>query len=171
MSQIFYQGYLDSLCGIYSIINADKIVNSPPLLESQNLFNSIIHFLDKKKILKDVILEGTDQSLMRLLMKNVAGSRFPVKISNRKNFKNLREWWSYSRNFLDEGENRTIIISLGGKLYHLSVIERITDRTIFLKDSDKGWKTLKKSMCRLAGYSETDKYIIYPSQCWYLGKE
>lgn len=171
MEKVFYQGYLDSLCGIYSIVNANKIVNNPSDFESQALFNKIIGYLDKKKILKEILLEGTNQTLMRKLIKGLCHSNFPLMITDRKNFTHLDDWWVYSKEFIESGKNRAVILSLGGKLYHLSVIERMTDKMMYLKDSSYGWKTIKKSMCRLAGYPESDKYIIYPSQCWYVGKE
>jgi hypothetical protein len=171
LDKVFYQGYLDSLCGIYSIVNANKIVNNPSDFESQSLFNKIIEFLDKRKILKEVLLEGTNQTIMRKLIKGLCNSNFPLMLSDRKNFNKLDDWWNYSKGFIEEGSNRTIILSLGGKLFHLTVVERMTDKTIYLKDSSYGWRTIKKSMCRLAGYPDSDKYIIYPSQCWYVGKE
>lgn len=170
MTKAFSQGYLDSLCGIYSILNADKIVNNTPETESLNIFMDIIEFLDGRGTLKDTILYGSDHSLMKTVIRSLGKSRFPLCITNKRGILKLKDWWSYSREFLEGGKNRTIILSLGGKVLHLTVIERMSDRNIFLRDSN--WRTsIRKSMCRMMGYTETDKYIIYPSQCWYLGKE
>lgn len=171
METVFYQGYLDSLCGIYSIVNADRLINKSSDVESQELFNYIVEYLDTRGILKDIILEGSDHRLMSTIISHIGDWKFPVRISNRKNLISVKKWWEYSKEFMEGGENRTIILSIGGKIQHLTVVERITGGTLYLKDSTWGWKTIKKSMCKLPGYAENDKYIIYPSQCWYLGKE
>ncbi len=171
MIESFTQGYLDSLCGIYSIINADRVVNNSSFMESQTLFNNIIEYLSEKKILKDIVIIGSDHKVMKDLIKGVAGERFPLHITNKRGIIKVNDWWNYSRNFLEEKPNRAIIISLGGREYHLTVTNRISDRLIYLKDSSNVRAILRKSSCSLAGYTENDKYIIYPSQCWYLGKE
>lgn len=171
MEQTLYQGYLDSLCGIYSILNADKIVNGTPEFGSQELFNDIIDYLDRRKILKETLLGGCDHKTLSKIIRTLENINFPLCKTNKRGIIKLNDWWKYSKEFLEGGQNRTIILSIGGRIYHLTVIERMTDRTIYLRDSSVGWRTIKKSMCRMAGYPETDKYIIYPSQCWYLGKE
>lgn len=169
MGKIFNQGYFDSLCGIYSIINADKIVNHSSEGDSQLLFNTIIEYLSSKRILKEVLLEGVSHRLMSKLME-LTKERFTILIGNRRSFLDLRDWWSYSLDFMEEGTNRAMIISIGGKVDHLSALERITDSSMFLRDSSYG-RVLRQSYCKLQGYTKPDKYIIYPSQCWYLGKE
>ncbi len=165
-----HQGYLDSLCGIYSIVNADKIVNNSTEDESQSLFNTIIRHLAKKKILKDITLEGTDHKTMTDLINNVVGFRFPYKVSNRKSVSSLNEWWEISSKFLIEKPNRTIILSVGGRDNHLTVISRITQRRIFLLDSNKR-DFFKRSDCTTLAKWDESKLVIYPAQCWYLGKE
>lgn len=170
MKRAFTQGALDSLCGMYSIINADKIINKSSKEESQELFNSIILYLARKKMLTGVIIEGTDHNVMKTIMKNVVKDRIPLQITNKRRFKNLRQWWEYSRNFLEEAEGRAIILSLGGKDYHLTTIQEMSERRMLLLDSS--WYIhIKKSECRLSDYPDEDKYKIYVSQCWYLGKE
>ncbi len=170
----YYQGYMDGLCGIYSILNADKLVNGTSDQESQVLFNQIVEHLDYQGILKDVILEGSDHKTLRKVinsLETIDSKVFPLCSTNKRGIIKLKDWWEYSRGFLEEGKNRTIILSLGGKVLHLTVIERMTDRTIYLKDSSWEWRTIKRSSCKIMGYPNTDKYIIYPAQCWYLGKE
>jgi len=171
MIESFTQGYLDSLCGIYSIVNADKLVNKPSFIESQTLFNRIIEYLSSKKILKDIVIKGSDHKVMKQVIKKVANDNFPLQITNKRGIINLIDWWSYSKLFLEEKENRAIILSLGGREYHLTVIEKMGNGIMYLRDSSSLKATIRKSSCEMIGYTENDKYIIYPSQCWYLGKE
>lgn len=170
MKSPFMQGWLDSCCGIYSIVNANRIVNNVSYDESQPIFNEIIKSLHKRKILKDVILEGINHRNFSTLMNSVGTSLFPLMEANKKGFSKLNEWWDYTRQFIEEKPNRAVILSIGGLHDHLTVIQKMTDKMMILFDSD-GFKTIRKSSCKLQGYSKTDKYVIYYSQCWYLGKE
>ena len=165
----FQQGYLDSLCGIYSILNANRLVNNVSYEASQPLFNDIINLLYKKKLLQRVMIEGINHKNFSWLMTEVGKDIFPIIETNKKGFLSLNEWWKYSRRFMEEGSGRAIILSIGGLHDHLSVIKKIGDRSITLFDSD-GFKTIRKSQCKLYGYTKNDKHVIYYSQCWYLGK-
>jgi hypothetical protein len=170
MKRAFMQGELDSLCGMYSIVNADRIINNSSKEQSQELFNSIILYLAKKRMLTGVILEGTDHRVMTKVMRDVVGDRIPLQITNKRNFKNLKEWWKYSKNFLEEASNRSIIASIGGKQGHLTVIREMSERRMVLLDSS--WLVIMKRIdCRFTDYAWEDKHVIYPSQCWYLGRE
>ena len=60
----FNQGALDSLCGIYSVVNADRILNMTPKEGSKELFSEIIHFLSRKRWLSSILTEGMMLSLV-----------------------------------------------------------------------------------------------------------
>lgn len=167
----FNQGYLDSLCGVYSIVNAEKIVNNSSFEDSQRLFNDIISYLSKKRILKQVIIGGMIHRQFSDIMANVVGNRISLQITNKRGFYDLESWWKEAKSFLSERANRTIILSLGGIDGHLTTAYKMTSKNIFLKDSTEGECKLHYSMCEVVGYGINDKHVIYPSQCWYLGKE
>ena len=42
----FQQGGLDSLCGLYSIVNAERFINRSSDFETQQLFDDLIYDLD-----------------------------------------------------------------------------------------------------------------------------
>ena len=42
----YEQGGLDSLCGLYSIVNAERVINGSTYEESVALFNDIVAYLD-----------------------------------------------------------------------------------------------------------------------------
>jgi len=44
----YRQGALDGLCGVYSIINAVRIVNGIDDEDSEDLFQAIISYLDRE---------------------------------------------------------------------------------------------------------------------------
>ncbi len=166
----FRQGYLDSLCGIYSILNADKVINNPTKEESELLFNNIIRFLSKKRILRDIIIEGSDHKTISKIMDNVVVDRIPLRMSNKKSLFSIDEWWKYSQEFLSEKLNRAVIVSIGGKDSHLTVANKITNKRMFLLDSN--WREfIKKDDCTTVWNYDETRHVIYPAQCWYLGKE
>ncbi len=172
MRQSFIQGYLDSLCGVYGIVNAEKIVNNTNSEESQLLFNLIISYLSKKRILKDIVINGINHKIMSNIMRDVVGNRIPFSYTNKR-FHNLSSWWSYSTEYLKQEKYRAIILSIGGKENHITVITGITKKRLILFDSGAygGINSIRRSSCKLVGtYGKSDKYIIYPSQCWYLGR-
>jgi hypothetical protein len=166
----FIQGWLDSLCGVYSIVNAATLINSLSQEDSQKTFNEVIFFLGRRKILDRVIVEGINHKNLYSVIHGACRSLFPYMETNKKGFLTLNQWWRYSKTFLDEKDKRAIILSLGGKHEHLTVIKKMTSRSMLLVDSG-GMIKLLKSNCRLPDYKGIDKHIIYYSQCWYLGVE
>lgn len=169
----FVQGYLDSLCGVYAIVNAEKKINKSTDDDSQKLFNSIIEYLSRKRVLKSAIIDGMNHRLITKIMFDVVGERIQYKTTNWRYY-SLKEWWIASLQHLTEGQNRGILLSVGGREDHITFVKGMTDRTMYLVDSGAwgGIKTIRKSSCKLFGsYSKDDKYLIYPSQTWYLGKD
>src|SRR5690242_11248738 len=54
----FQQGGLDSLCGLYSIINAERFINHSTDEETQRLFDDLIHYLARRKLLSKFLIGG-----------------------------------------------------------------------------------------------------------------
>lgn len=165
MRYIFLQGYLDSLCGIYSIVNADKVINKTGYEESQRLFNKIIRYLADNGDLSKYIIRGIDYRVLLDILNNLPVSGIRI-FDSRKKFKDVDEWWNYSQEFMST-PNRVILLSLGGREDHYTVISLMTDGAARLTDSG-GIKMIRRSSCELKGYTEDDKYVIYPYQCLYL---
>jgi hypothetical protein len=168
--KVFLQSSFDGMCGIFSLINAYRVIHKASDSECQVLFNQVIDYLSKKRKLKEVILEGVNHKLMLSVMNDVIGDSFPNATTNLRNFTNINEWWYYTKDFLDTKEHSAVILSVGGKIYHLTTVVSMSDKKMFLHDSTDGQITLAKRLCKLVGYSKTDKYIIYPSQCIYIYK-
>lgn len=167
---MFFQGSADGMCGIYSLMNTYKLVHRASDSECQVVFNQIIEYLAKKRKLKGVVLDGVNHRLMLSIMNDVIGDSFPIVSTNLRNFTNLNEWWDYTKDFLDNTERSVVILSLGGKVYHLTTVVSMSDKKMFLHDSTDGNITLPKRLCKLAGYDKTDRYVIYPTQCIYVSK-
>jgi hypothetical protein len=167
---LYFQGSLDGLCGVYSLMNTYKLIHRASDSECQVLFNQTIEYLAKKRKLKEVIIDGVNHRLMLSIMNDVIGDSFPKVSTNLKSFFKIDDWWDYTKYFLDTTEHSAVILSVGGKIYHLTTISSMSDKKMFLHDSTDGHITLPKRLCKLAGYTKTDRYIIYPSQCIYVSK-
>lgn len=173
MQYAFRQGFLDSLCGVYGIVNAEKIINKSNDERSQLIFNAIIEYLHKKRKLKEVIIEGINHKIISSIMFDVIGDMIPFSLTNKR-FHTMKEWWSFSKEFLLEKENRSILLSIGGREDHITVVKGMTDRSMQLFDSGANGdiRSIRKLSCKLSGtYYGEDRYVVWPSQCWYLGRE
>ncbi len=56
----YEQGALDGLCAVYSIVNATRIVSGIGEEEAKELFREIIRYLESKKDLVKILIEGID---------------------------------------------------------------------------------------------------------------
>jgi len=173
MEYAFVQGFLDSMCGVYGIVNAEKIINHSSNERSQEIFNSIISYLSKKRKLKEVLIEGINHRIISNIMFDVIGDNIPFSLTNKR-FHNMREYWNFSKEHLEEKNNRAILLSIGGREDHITVVKGMTERSMQLFDSGAygGIRSIRKSSCKLAGtYDRDDRYILFPSQCWFLGRD
>lgn len=171
MKKAFLQGWLDCLCGVYSVVNAHRFLFNASEEQSQELYNNIIRYLSKKRMLKETIIEGMTHTWMGKILYDVVGDTIPIKIGNIKNVLTLAEWWQIATEHMTSGEKRVIILSIDGRSEHYTVVSGINEKALSLFDSSvlSPTKFIRKSACKLKGYKKDDKYVIFPSQCWFLG--
>ncbi len=169
----FQQGGLDSLCGLYSIINAERIVNHSSDEETQVLFDELIHYLSRRKLLTKFLIGGIIHTEMLVILKKVVGKK---RISNVQipwrgvQNPDLTTFWKSLQNFLDGTPGRSIILGLQGYHDHWTVIEKITSRSILLYDSAL-IKRLSRSQCTTVYATWKRKHILLPAQTYFLSNE
>lgn len=169
----FQQGGLDSLCGLYSIINAERFINRSTDEESQTLFNDLIHYLSRRKLLGKFLIDGIIHTEMLVILRKVIGKK---RISNvRIPFRgvpnpDLTTFWKSMQSFLDGTPGRSIILGLQGYHDHWTVIEKITNRSILLYDSAL-IKRLPRSSCTTVYPTWRRKHILLPAQTYFLSNE
>lgn len=169
----FQQGGLDSLCGLYSIINAERIINRSPNIETQQLFDDLIHFLSKRRLLSQLLIGGINHQQMLLILDKVVGKQriSSVEVTWRGvPNPDLTTFWKSMQTFLDGTPNRAIILGLQGYHDHWTVIEYITDRSIFLYDSSR-IKRLPRARCTTVYATWTRKHLLLPAQTYFLSNE
>ena len=165
----FQQGGLDSLCGLYSIVNAERIINGSSADQAQELFDTMVHFLSRRRLLTRILLDGVIHSHMLLILEKVVNGRIPqVEIPWRSQpTPELDPFWESMRAFLDGTPGRAIILGLNGFHDHWTVIRHITSKSIFLYDSAK-ITPLRRSECSTA--KRRRKHLLLPAQTYFLSR-
>lgn len=169
----YQQGGLDSLCGLYSIINAERIVNHSSDEETQQLFDSLIHYLSRRGLLTKFLIGGIIHTEMLVILKKIVGKK---RISNVqipwRGMQNpdLTTFWKSMQSFLDGTSGRAIILGLQGYHDHWTVIESITNRSILLYDSSL-IKRLPRSRCTTVYATWKRKNLLLPAQTYFLSNE
>jgi len=169
----FQQGGLDSLCGLYSVINAERFINHSSDWETQQLFDDLIHFLSRRKLLSKLLIGGIIHTEMLLILDKVVGKQriSSVKIPWRGvPNPDLTTFWKYMQWFLDGTPGRSIILGLKGYHDHWTVIESITNRSIRLYDSAR-INRLPRSSCTTVYATWTRKHLLLPAQTYFLSNE
>lgn len=169
----FQQGGLDSLCGLYSIINAERIINHSSDEETQHLFDDLIRFLSRRRLLRKLLIGGIIHTQMLLILDKVVGKQ---RISNVEipwrgvPNPDLTTFWKSMQYFLDGTPGRAIILGLQGYHDHWTVIESITNRSIKLYDSAL-IERLPRSSCTTVYPTWKRKHVLLPAQTYFLSNE
>ena len=169
----FQQGGLDSLCGLYSIINDQRFINHSSDEETQQLFDDLIHFLARRKLLSKLLIGGIIHTEMLLILDKVVGKQ---RISNVRipwrgvHNPDLTAFWKSMQRFLDGTPGRAIILGLKGYHDHWTVIERITNQSIMLYDSALITR-LPRSSCTTVYATWKRKHLLLPAQTYFLSNE
>ena len=169
----FQQGGLDSLCGLYSIINAERFINHSSDEETQQLFDDLIHFLARRKLLSKLLIGGIIHTEMLLILDKVVGKQriSNVRIPGRGvHNPDLTAFWKSMQRFLDGTPGRAIILGLKGYHDHWTVIERITNQSIILYDSALITR-LPRSSCTTVYATWKRKHLLLPAQTYFLSNE
>ena len=169
----FQQGGLDSLCGLYSIINAERFINRSKDEESQVLFDDLIRYLSRRGLLGTFLIGGIHHPHMLLILKKVVGKK---RISNVglpwRGIPNpdLTTFWKSMQSFLDGTAGRSIILGIQGYHDHWTVIEKITNRSILLYDSAL-IKRLPRLSCTTVYATYKRKHVLLPAQTYFLSND
>ena len=163
----YQQGKLDSLCGLYSIINSSRLIHQYDNQYCQLLFSEIISYLALESSLFKITTAGINFSTIGRIITDVSN----LNLIKEKPFKGVRTiplelFWSSMASFLAE-PNRAILLGLGGLYDHWTVVQKITDKRIVLFDSSQ-LKYLNKSSCTTQIIDGTYPHIIKPRYTLYL---
>lgn len=165
MQDIWYQGSLDGLCGLYSTINAVSSLIDLTEDDCTDLFRLALEHLDSRTNLKKTILEG-----MRLpMVKEICNQYKPLIKAWGYNLEacaicadagNIAGVASSIRNWVNE-DMQCVIVGLGGKINHWTCITKPFLKAIKFLDSD-GLKILHLCRMTTGKANRNRQYIIDP---------
>lgn len=172
----FNQGGLDSLCGIYSIVNAERHINGTTADESQLLYNSIINYLEKNGKLASTLIEGMLFNEITSIFNDVS----TLKLKKEQPYANvktppLNEFLSTIQSLLQKSANSVALVGLSGKHDHWTVITKITPSRIRLLDSGT-LQHFNTNNCTTGKMSDNENvhkgktHVLYPAQTYILSK-
>jgi hypothetical protein len=164
----FLQGELDGLCGVYSPINAygySRDESEEDLTEE--FFGDIIRYLSKKRLLEEIILEGTNFKEVNMIMRDVAYKYMNYSVS-WMGFPtpSIKMFWKNMQKHLTK-EGNCIILGVAGRENHWSVVVKSTQRGMKLLDSS-GWIYLRQRLCTTDIQNFDGKYLLYPAQTFFI---
>jgi hypothetical protein len=166
----YEQGGLDGLCAIYSIVNAARIISAIRDAEAKALFRRILEYLEQSRDLSRVLSEGIGLTTIGSILRDVVGNLIPYRSMPYKNLPHtpLDEFWNEMIRFLEVGEERTILIGLGGPMWdHWSIVHEITARQIRFFDSHK-LRQLNRTRCTTMRSTSRRPHVICPTHTYFL---
>jgi hypothetical protein len=166
----YIQGALDGLCAIYSIVNATRIINRIPDEEARDLFQQIVVYLEQNHHLGQVLTEGIGLPTIGGVLRDVVGDRIAHRYMPFKHHPEttLDEFWSAMMQFLENGDQRAILIGIGGPFWdHWSIVHSITDRQIRFFDSHK-LKQLNRNRCTTTRSTSSRPHVLCPTHTYFL---
>ncbi|MHB0872966.1 MAG: hypothetical protein ACYC2J_02420 [Acidithiobacillus ferrooxidans] len=165
----FEQGGLDSLCGIYSLINAGQIVNKNA--NSERLFRSVISYLARNNKLQDTLISGMLFKGIKELVDNIFAAiwKYEIKYAGVPT-PELDVFWREMRRFLNGDPKKAIVVGLSGTHDHWTVIKEISDKRLVLHDSD-GLCYLSRKHCTTGCVTGPQLHVLHPAQTLFISEK
>lgn len=169
------QGDLDSLCGVYAVVNAFNNLCYLDKIEREALFKHLIMVLEEEKRIAGAIVGGTTKWEIDLLVKSAIEYTkqkhdkevvlvYPFKSGKRVG---LETYWNGLIDFFDDYERCTAIVGMVGKLDHWACAKKITKKTMIMDDS-VGVKYIRKTKSKMDQNYSSQYYNFTATQTWGL---
>jgi hypothetical protein len=170
----YEQGELDGLCGIYASVNAIRLIDKTMHgQKSVTLFNKLLRCLEKRGGLSSVATNGMYLRDLNIILNEVVNKRYGIVVErpfcwSRK--RPLDHLLSEIETFLEEDSGRAVIASVGGGMYHWSVIARVTRKEIHFFDS-YSIKKLKRRYFTTGKVTNKKPYYFDKKDVFFLSKK
>ena len=171
----YEQGYLDGLCGIYSVINATRlVVKDMQEEEAMKLFRKCMRHVEKRKSLGKVSTGGVNESDIWSILKKVVLVNYAIKV--KRPFCKTRDipthdFFKELREYFDKDGKRSAIICFECRDWdHWTVIRSLTMKQMALFDSSM-MKTINTSRCVTNKPTKKKPYLINTKETFFLYKK
>lgn len=139
----YQQGELNSLCGLYALINAIRVVHAPkhplPGSTSRNLFRAgakaLVSDERTRQALHQGMTAGQQYKLVRTLMQTPLLSRLPPMrlLEKRPKLSTTADLEHFIKKTVGRGD--VLLVCFEGRLSHHTVVTGLTDQRLILCDS------------------------------------
>lgn len=166
MTEPYLQGDFNNTCGIFSILNAYKIIYEANEDSTYFLYEEIVRYFIKKRMWADISLDGMNFKQMNMVMRDVGSKYLDYKVSWMSfPTPTLTIFWNSMKSHLRDNKG-CVILGISNREEHWTVAEKSTPRGIRLCDSN-GWKYLRKHMCTMYK-TEWNRYYLTPAQNFFI---
>jgi hypothetical protein len=151
-------------------VNATRIVTGIGEEQAKDLFREIIRYLETKKDLGKLLIEGIDLLTIGGILGEVVGERIRNRYMPFKQNPDtpLDAFWNEMMVFLCAADRRAILIGVGGPMWdHWSIVESITDKQIRFFDSYR-LKRLNRSRCATMRSTASRPHVLSPTHTYFL---
>ncbi|MCX5831369.1 MAG: hypothetical protein NT140_05710 [Deltaproteobacteria bacterium] len=169
---VYEQGYLDGLCGVYSIINATRLlVKNISEEESMQLFKKCLTHVERKKSLSHVITDGISRTELMSILKDIVTADYPI--ISKFPFRGVRnigvqDFFGEIRAFLNEKGTRAVIVGFDCRDWdHWTVVKSVSPKRVTLFDSAM-MKTINISNCMLEKKTKAKQYKFSVNETFFL---
>ncbi len=169
----YEQGYLDGLCGVYSIINALRLIfKSMTELEAMRLLKEIFKCLEKRKKPSSIIVDGIDNKDICHIIREAIEPRYPITWHRpfKKETPTIDKFWQEIFEFLREGNHRSVIVGVeNGDWDHFSVVHVITEKQILFFDSSE-LNRVYRNRCSTKKATAKRPYLFTPCETFFISR-
>ena len=170
----FIQGDLDGLCGVYSLLNALKVLGYKNSLEDwQAILLDILIFLYNDKQSTEFLIDGITTPDISRLLKNIIIPEYKItytKPFHSKADASLSEFWNALFTHLNSISHHAAILCIEGNDYgHWTVVKSLSEKRLLLFDSDRV-KWVNRKQCTTAELTQKTPTFINPATLFLLKK-
>jgi hypothetical protein len=130
-----------------------------------------VEYLDEKKQLSSILIEGMLLRNIREILADVIGDLIPYQKLPFAGFANpdLDVFWNEMKSFLDGSPKRAVLLSMSGVYDHWTVVNQITEKQLQLLDS-YSLHLLNRTNCTTGEARRPRHHVFYPAQTYFLGR-
>ena len=168
----YEQGYLDGLCGIYSIINATRlIVKDMRKSEAMKLFGKCMRHMEKRSSLGKVSTSGINGNDLWSILQTCVLANYSINIERpfyRDGKISANSYVKELTDYFGEGGKRSAIINIESREWeHWTAIKSITRKQIMLFDSCC-LSAVNTARCAVGKKTKEKPYRFTPARTFFL---
>jgi predicted acetyltransferase len=168
----YEQGYLDGLCGVYSVINATRLIyKGMREEEGMQLFSACMRHVETRKSLGKVSTKGVDEKDIWSILRKVVLLKYAIRVERpfaKIENQSTKAYLNVLHDYFNQGKRRAAIICLFCDDWdHWTVIRSISPKRIILFDSSM-MKAININRCTINKASKRKPYVIYIRDTFFL---